>query len=65
MENRIKVILAKFSPSGVESRVFLLTLEEITEKKKEGWIVKEQLNNYRPGFYTKKKEFLLAKGKNF
>jgi len=61
----MKVIIAQFFPNGNENRIFDLSPEQIADKKKEGWLVKEQIGTYRPGFYTKKQEFLAAKGKNF
>lgn len=60
----MKVIVAKFFCNGVESTIRDLTLDEITEQKKKGFLVKEQIDNYRPGFYSTRKQFLAAKGKN-
>lgn len=64
-EKRTVVCIAKFYANGVESRVFRLTDAEIKQKKAEGYLVKEYLNHYRPGFYTKQKEFVAAPGKMF
>jgi hypothetical protein len=59
-------IVAKFSKVGVESRVFKdLSPKEIIAYKIDGFCVKEQIRNYRPGLYTTKAQFLAAPGFNF
>ena len=62
---KIRVIIAKFNCHGNNNQLRDLTIEEIQEWKSNGWLVKQQLNNYRPGFYTTKKQFLHMKGINY
>jgi len=65
MDNTKLVIIAKFSKFGNLNRLFKLSPDQIEVHKRKGWLVKDYVNNYRPGFYTTKKEFLTAKGHNY
>jgi hypothetical protein len=64
----MKVLVAKFFSNGINCSVREWDIEDkkpITMWKKQGFLVKEQIGTYRPGFYTTKKQFLATPGKNF
>lgn len=61
----MKVIVARFYPTGVDSSVRDTEHHAsfIAAKRSEGFLIKEQIGTYRPGYYTTEKEFLSAPGK--